>query len=230
MGMEMLLSHSASNTSRHQQPRQLPGREEQPSSTSPTTTMASRAPLPSMNPWEAQALTHSFPDGGVADRSGLTPKASFNRRPDPLIFPGLYCSSGFDIISILLQLRGRPDPDIDLGAVDCSVSLTLCDLEQPDTPIVYASPSFCELTGYSMNEVLGRNCRFLQSSPTASSCVVDRAAIKRMSQAVRGNQEIQLGVRNYKKNGQPFTNMLSIIPLTLGADGHRYAVGLQCEM
>merc|ERR1711937_1017982 len=158
----------ASNTSRHQQPRQLPGREEQPSSTSPTTTMASRAPLPSMNPWEAQALTHSFPDGGVADRSGLTPKASFNRRPDPLIFPGLYCSSGFDIISILLQLRSRPDPDIDLGAVDCSVSLTLCDLEQPDTPIVYASPSFCELTGYSMNEVLGRNCRFLQSSPTCS--------------------------------------------------------------
>jgi PAS domain S-box-containing protein len=134
------------------------------------------------------------------------------------------------MINILMQLRCRPNPDVDLGAIDCSVSLTLCDLEQPDTPIVYASPSFCELTGYSMNEILGRNCRFLQTSPTTSPCPVDRAAIERMSKAVRGNQEIQLTVYNYKKNGQPFYNVLSIIPIRLGADGHRYAVGLQCEM
>jgi PAS domain S-box-containing protein len=136
-------------------------------------------------------------------------------------------------MTILLQVRCRPHPVIDLGAVDCSVSLVLCDLEQPDAPIVYASDSFLELTGYSRQEVIGRNCRFLQT-PNSAACTatagIDRVAIKRMSQAVQSKQEIQLQVYNYKKNGQRFTNILSIIPLQMGLSHHNYAVGFQCEL
>lgn len=122
---------------------------------------------------------------------------------------------------------------IDLGAIDCSVALTLCDMDQPDTPIVYVSDSFLELTGYSRQEVIGRNCRFLQTpdgAASTSAAGIDRVAIQRMSQAVRLRQEIQLQVYNYKKNGQRFTNVLSIIPLQLGPSRHNYAVGLQCEV
>merc|ERR1711964_56229 len=190
-------------------------------SPSPQNAMASRAPPPPMNPWEAQALTHSFSSSGIAQD-----EVSINNS-DPLFFPQLYCPSGWDLINILLQVRCRPNPLIDLGPIDCSVSLTLCDLEDQDMPIVYASDAFYELTGYSEHEVIGRNCRFLQA-PYGMSDGYDKAVSRRMGSAIRNNQEIQLELWNWKKNGQPFKNVLSIIPITIG--GRRYAVGLQCEV
>lgn len=135
-----------------------------------------------------------------------------------------------------ITVRSRPYPTIELGAIDCSVALILCDLELPDAPIVYASDSFYYLTGYSQKEVLGQNCRFLQtpgpsSSPaTQAAAAVDKVAIKKMSDAVQSQQEIQLPVCNYKHNGQRFTNILSIVPLRLQPDGHRYAVGFLSEV
>lgn len=131
-----------------------------------------------------------------------------------------------------LQVKGRPYPTIELGPIDGSVSLVLCDLELPDAPIVYASDSFLDLTGYSRDEVLGRNCRFLQTpggTGSAPGPAVDKAAVQRISQAVHTNQEIQIEIDNYKKNGQYFTNILSIIPIEIGSHPHRYAVGFQCE-
>lgn len=93
-------------------------------------------------------------------------------------------------------------------------------------PIVYASEAFYELTGYSKREVLGRNCRFLQT-PYHANHGADKAAARRIGSAIRHNKEIQIELWNWKKNGQPFRNILSIIPIVM--DGHRYAVGLQCE-
>ncbi|KAF4125646.1 pre-rRNA-processing protein SRD1 [Geosmithia morbida] len=134
-----------------------------------------------------------------------------------------------------IQLRARPNPTIDLGAVDCSVSLTLCDLDLPDAPIIYASDGFCELTGYTVPEVLGRNPRFLQNPPPEARSLItseDRAAIRRVSRAMAQSKEIQLPITNYKKDGQPFKNIMSIVPLKLGLgdEMHNYAVGLQCEV
>merc|ERR1712098_611077 len=168
-------------------------------SPSPQNAMASRAPPPPMNPWEAQALTHSFSSSGIAQD-----EVSINNS-DPLFFPQLYCPSGWDLINILLQVRCRPNPLIDLGPIDCSVSLTPCDLEDQDMPIVYAS-----------------------EAPYGMSDGYDKAVSRRMGSAIRNNQEIQLELWNWKKNGQPFKNVLSIIPITIG--GRRYAVGLQCEV
>lgn len=174
---------------------------------------------------------------------------------DPVVYPGLYSATGFDIMSILvrgsffkdtvvswltifpqLQVMSRPYPKIELGPVDCSVAVIVCDLQQADCPIVYASESFCELTGYGTNEVLGRNCRFLQTPPgkmaNAADAIksVDRAAIHRMRQAVQTRSELQLNVTNYKKNGERFTNALSIIPVMPQGSDYRYAVGFQVEL
>lgn len=155
---------------------------------------------------------------------------------DALIYPGLYSSTGFDLMSILISVRCRPHPVIELGAVDCSVAIILCDLEQPDAPIVYASDSFCQLTGYSQSEVLGRNCRFLQKpgpgSPRGAktTAAVDKVAVQRLRHAVQNQQEIQLQLYNYKRSGQRFTNILSIIPIRMHPTGHRYAVGFQSEL
>lgn len=134
------------------------------------------------------------------------------------------------------MVKGRPNPAIELGAVDCSVAVVVCDLELPDTPIVYASESFCELTGYPEREVLGRNCRFLQQpgpgSPQqmrSAKAPVDTSAAQKMRHAVASQKEIQLPVYNYKRNGQPFLNLLTIIPIQLQPGGHWYAVGFQSE-
>jgi PAS domain S-box-containing protein len=139
-------------------------------------------------------------------------------------------------MSILLQVISRPNPKIQLGPVDSSVAIILCDLAMPDHPIVYVSDSFCELTGYSRRDVLGRNCRFLQNPPTGQdnrtvgAAAADKVTAYRLRQAVHAQEEVQLQVTNYRANGNPFTNILSIIPVQLGPGGYRYAVGFQVEL
>ncbi|ODA75868.1 hypothetical protein RJ55_08509 [Drechmeria coniospora] len=195
---------------------------------------------PTINRWELQALDYQFPPNDPAEASEdpqrSSPRTKWQKLDDPIIYPGLYSATGFDIMKILMRVLSRPNPQVELGAVDCSVALILCDLERPDHPIVYASDSFCELTGYNLQEVLGRNCRFLQrpsASPSSSSLSstesTDKAAIRSIRLAIDARQEIQLTLRNYKKNGKPFTNILSIIPLDLDSSGSRYAVGFQVE-
>ena len=130
----------------------------------------------------------------------------------------------------------RSSPQIDLGPVDCSVALVLTDLEHADQPIVYASEPFHELTGYSTEEVIGWNCRFLQQPPAKlakqakTQKASDNSAIRNMRHSIRDGRELQLKVTNYKKDGQRFTNFLSIIPIALGDTHHRYAVGFLVEI
>ncbi|KAL6361811.1 hypothetical protein LRP88_05287 [Fusarium phalaenopsidis] len=173
--------------------------------------MAPRAP-PTMNPWEINALNYEFPEQGSLNPDGTMVTSATTWRQ--------------------LRVVGRPNPQVDLGPVDCSVALVLCDMLQADSPIIYVSDSFSELTGYSSHEVMGRNCRFLQSPPggqRASKRSSDKSAIRRMRQAVFSGQEIQLPVTNYKKHGQPFKNLLSIIPVPVDSSGSQYCVGFLCE-
>ncbi|KAF7552139.1 hypothetical protein G7046_g7508 [Stylonectria norvegica] len=177
---------------------------------------------------------YEFPDQGAVNPDGTIANANTWRQvQDPVIYPGLYSASGFDMMSILLRVMSRPEQKITLGPVDGSVALILCDLFQPDTPIVYASESFTELTGYSNREVLGKNCRFLQAPPgkdrRSTVRSADKVAIHRIRQAVQTNDEIQLQITNYKKNGKRFTNILTIIPVAWDTPDYRYAVGFQSE-
>ncbi|KAI9151692.1 putative LOV domain-containing protein [Paramyrothecium foliicola] len=193
-----------------------------------SATMTSSAP-PVLNPWESHALEcPQNADGGVANKS------KWREVQDPVIYPGLYSATGFDMMTILLEVIARPNPKVELGPVDCSVALILCDLQLPDCPIVYASDSFCELTGYSQHDILGRNCRFLQAPRGRNPATypisgADKVAKHRLNQAVAAQDEIQTQVTNYKKNGQRFTNVLTIIPVTPTTNGYRYAVGFQVE-
>ncbi|KAL2208174.1 putative PAS domain protein envoy [Sarocladium strictum] len=199
--------------------------------------MASKGPPPAMNPWETRALDYEFPSSQRTQADGkVITSTTWRQVEDPVIYPGLYSATGFDMMSILLQVVSRPRPQIELGPVDCSVALIMCDLQQPDCPIVYASESFCDMTGYAMNEVMGRNCRFLQSppgklrNPADAAKAADKVAIHRMRQAVQMRSEVQLEVTNYKKNGRRFTNALSIIPVMPQGSDYRYVVGFQVEV
>ncbi|KAK4229364.1 PAS domain-containing protein [Podospora fimiseda] len=175
-----------------------------------------------MNPWEGPALEAQYRYGDAYDPTGI-------------IYEGLYSSSGLDVMQILLSLHQRPNPQVEIGAVDMSCPIIICALDQKDQPIIYASPSFLELTGYNMHEVLNRNCRFLQGpprehvKPKSARKHVDEKTIKKMRKAVDRNQELQIKVTNFKKNGQKFTNYLTMIPIQWKSHEFNLSIGLQCE-
>ncbi|KAJ9610043.1 hypothetical protein H2200_006373 [Cladophialophora chaetospira] len=90
------------------------------------------------------------------------------------------------------------------GLGDCFV---LTDPAKADNPILYASDGFVKVTGYSRNEIIPRNCRFLQCRHT------DTAAVKRLRQAIDARQESVELLLNQKKSGEPFWNLLYTTPL-----------------
>mmetsp|Transcript_12674 Transcript_12674/g.25520 ORF Transcript_12674/g.25520 Transcript_12674/m.25520 type:complete len:181 (+) Transcript_12674:180-722(+) len=82
------------------------------------------------------------------------------------------------------------------------VSFCVTDPSLPDNPIIFVSQGFCNLTGYDYDEVVGRNCRFLQGAET------DRCDIERISQALKDEIECSVNLLNYKKDGTTFINEL----------------------
>ncbi|OIW25192.1 vivid PAS protein VVD [Coniochaeta ligniaria NRRL 30616] len=172
-----------------------------------------------MNTWEEDAFEYGDQTGSVA----VAQPAIFHQT--------LYTGSGIDVLSILLQMYQRPNPQVAIGPVDASCPLILCDLTQPDSPIIYASDAFATLTGYSGYEVLGRNCRFLQAPPGARTMPrqssADKAAVRQMRHAVSHNQECQVEITNYRKDGSKFLNYLTIIPVRWNSNEFNYSVGLQ---
>ncbi|MET0268884.1 MAG: PAS domain-containing protein [Sphingomonas sp.] len=76
-----------------------------------------------------------------------------------------------------------------------------------DNPVVFANDAFCRLTGYKRDEILGRNCRFLQGEGT------DPATTRTLREAVEKVQPIETDIRNYRKDGEPFWNRLLMAPV-----------------
>ncbi|MEJ7816846.1 MAG: PAS domain S-box protein, partial [Rubrobacter sp.] len=85
--------------------------------------------------------------------------------------------------------------------------IVITDPNLPDNPIIYANPGFEQLTGYVTEEVVGRNCRFLQGSDR------DQPALEELRIALREGRDCKVVLRNYKKDGTPFWNELSVSPL-----------------
>ena len=83
--------------------------------------------------------------------------------------------------------------------------ITCCSIA--DNPILYASDGFVQVTGYSRKDVIPRNCRFLQGELT------DLAAPRRLKFAIENCEEIVELLLNYRKNGEPFWNLLYVSPL-----------------
>jgi PAS domain S-box-containing protein len=90
--------------------------------------------------------------------------------------------------------------------------IVVSDARQPDLPIVLANESFLMLTGYSADEVIGRNCRFLQGEATS------RTAVAEIRAAIAQHRDATFEILNYKKDGTPFWNQLHISALR-DADG-----------
>ena len=86
-------------------------------------------------------------------------------------------------------------------------NFVLSDPRLPDNPIVYATPGFYELTGYTREQVLGRNCRFLQGAGT------ERRAVEVIRTAVANGTDATVCLLNYRADGTPFWNQLFVAAL-----------------
>ncbi|CAE7129960.1 unnamed protein product [Rhizoctonia solani] len=69
----------------------------------------------------------------------------------------------FDVLGILARVVMRPRPVIHLGPIDHTASCVIVDLDLPDHPLVWASDSFCQMSGYALEDIRGRNPRFMQA-------------------------------------------------------------------
>ncbi|WP_430912174.1 PAS domain S-box protein [Methylobacterium sp. sgz302541] len=85
--------------------------------------------------------------------------------------------------------------------------MLITDPRRDDNPIVFVNDAFCRLTGYTREEVLGRNCRFLQGPET------DPEAVAHLREAVAAPRSVELDICNHKKDGTPFWNRLLLAPV-----------------
>lgn len=183
--------------------------------------------------------TGDIPDSAISTTSNLAQPPARLPRSSALALNGLpiYSSSGFDMLDILARIATRPQPKVALGPVDMSCSFLVVDVTRDDSPIIYVSNTFTELTGYTEAEILGRNCRFLQAPPGVQLEKggprehTDIDSVTQMAQNLSLHRECQVTLVNYRKNGEAFINCVSIIPVIPGGNEPvRYHVGFQVDL
>lgn len=103
-------------------------------------------------------------------------------------------------------------------------AMVLSDPNLPDNPLVYVNDAFEQITLYSRDAVLGKNCRFLQCDDT------DSAARRKLAEAIENEREVTADLINEKADGTRFLNRVVIAPLR-GTDGKVHAfLGIQSEI
>lgn len=106
----------------------------------------------------------------------------------------------------------------------CVNGVTLSDPDLPDNPIVYVNQAFEAMSGYSQEEIVGRNCRFLQGADR------EQEALATIRAALANEEPCVVTLRNYRKNGELFLNRLSIRPLVDREGNVIYYLGVQYDV
>jgi PAS domain S-box-containing protein len=106
----------------------------------------------------------------------------------------------------------------------CVNGVTLSDPDLPDNPIVYANQAFETMSGYSQEDIVGRNCRFLQGADR------EQEALATIRAALANEEPCVVTLRNYRKSGELFLNRLSIRPLVDREGNVIYYLGVQYDV
>lgn len=166
------------------------------------------------------AAMDTYPPSGAGAAS-----SSFTSAAAPSTSSFSHSQGGLGVMYSRIPV-GMPPPASDLiqSVERVRDSFIITDPAQPDCPIVWASPGFLQLTGYSYAEVLGKNCRFLQCPGS------DPAVISSLRASIIDPREFSCVILNRRKDGSLFWNALTCSPL-FDAVGKVVAfVGIQADV
>ncbi|OWP48506.1 PAS domain-containing protein [Pseudomonas nitroreducens] len=102
--------------------------------------------------------------------------------------------------------------------------IVVAEQEGEDSILIYANAAFERLTGYPVDDILYQDCRFLQGAERA------QAGLAAVREAIRTGQPCRQVLRNFRKDGTPFWNELSITPVRNQADQLTYFIGIQRDV
>jgi PAS domain S-box-containing protein len=128
--------------------------------------------------------------------------------------------SGFGPVKTLME----PDFRLMSALSGSQQNFAISDPTLPDNPIVYVSQGFLDLTGYTLDQVLGRNCRFLQGPGT------DQSAVDVIRKGIKEGIDTSVCLLNYKADGTPFWNQFFVAALRDAENNVVNYVGVQCEV
>lgn len=116
------------------------------------------------------------------------------------------------IFGIFRDISDRVEREAELRAKtramdEAPIGITLTDPHKDDNPMIYTNQKFIELTGYPEDEIIGRNCRFVQGEET------DPETVAEIRSAIDDQQPVSTTIRNYRKDGTPFWNRVQIAPV-----------------
>ena len=108
-----------------------------------------------------------------------------------------------------------------LALDEVDIGLTIIDTFQPDEPIIYANQAYLSMTGYSRDEILGKNARILRGPKT------DSEKAREIEEAIEQGQSTSVKILNYTKVGEPFWNFVRVRPLNPDLEQPRYFLGVE---
>lgn len=104
---------------------------------------------------------------------------------------------------------------------EMEMSVVISDPSLPDNPMIYVSDEFEKQTGYTAEEAIGRNCRFLQGKDTSPF------AVEAVRKALKAQTRFTIDLLNYRKDGTPFVNRLRIRPIYDSSGNLMFFAGAQ---
>lgn len=102
--------------------------------------------------------------------------------------------------------------------------IVISEQEGEDHILIYVNPAFERLTGYRAEEILDRDCRFLQGEDR------DQPARALIREALEKGEPVRAVLRNYHKDGSLFWNELSITPIFDEASERTFYIGIQKDV
>ena len=115
-------------------------------------------------------------------------------------------------------------PEVTRAVEDAPIGISISDPDLPDYPLVYVNDAWKAHTGYPVEEVLGRNPRFLQGPGT------DPETVEEISEAIGNEEEVTVEIRNYRRDGTPFWNELTVAPVYDREGDLAHYVGFQNDV
>nr|AML77459.1 putative LOV domain-containing protein [Menyanthes trifoliata] len=197
-----------------------PGRQASP--------LDSKSDLSRTNSWNAsntksrKSLRSSLM--GFKGRSSSTAETQESQpsiEPEDLMTKEIQRTDSWDHLERERDIRQGIDLATTLERIEKNFVIT--DPRLPDNPIIFASDSFLELTEFTREEILGRNCRFLQGPET------DQGTVSKIRDAIREQREITVQLINYTKSGKKFWNLFHLQPMRDQKGELQYFIGVQLD-